>query len=299
MFTSCGTNLAAETLIRISWVAQHGDVKTRALYKIVAEDLDNGTSPLAYSQRLRQDAALFRQFREGDSDDSDLQESLVALRILKFNACYPLLLAAHHGLSPDERKQLAKALVAVVVRHNIVCNLDRAKLENVAYAAAKLLSGGGGFQGALSALQGISPNEDLFKGSFATLSFPIAEHGVARYLLRCFDSKIATTAEVTVAGADRVHVEHIYPQSPPAQARWEEHDRFVRRIGNLTLLDKRLNEQIKNSDFPTKKEKAYKDSRLEITKALLQNDSWSPESVTQRQAVLCDVAQTIWPPALL
>ncbi len=299
MFTSCGTNLAAETLIRISWVAQHGDVKTRALYKIVAEDLDNGTSPLAYSQRLRQDAALFRQFREGDSDDSDLQESLVALRVLKFNACYPLLLASHHALSPDERKQLAKALVAVVVRHNIVCNLDRAKLENVVYAAAKLLSGGGGFQGALTALQGISPNEELFKGSFAALAFPIAEHGIARYLLRCFDSKIATTAEVTVAGADRVHVEHIYPQSPPPQDRWQEHDRYVRRIGNLTLLDKRLNEQIKNSNFATKKEKAYKDSRLEITKALLQHDSWLPEIVIQRQAALCDVAQMIWPPTLL
>ena len=56
---------------------------------------------------------------------------------------------------------------------------------------------------------------------------------------------MATTAEVTVAGADRVHVEHIYPQSPLEGNRWEEHDRYVGRLGNLTLLDKRLNEQIK------------------------------------------------------
>ena len=299
MFNSCGTNLAAETLIRISWVAQHGDVKTRALYKIVAEDLNTGTSPLAYSQRLKLDAALFRQFRDGDSEDSDFQESLVALRTLKFNACYPLLLATHHKLSAEERRKIAKALVALVVRHNVVCNLDRAKLENLVYATAKLLSDGQGCENALASLRGISPPPELFEGSFAKLSFSVAEHGTARYLLRCFDSNLATTAEVTVAGADRVHVEHIYPQNPVEGNRWQEHDRQVRRIGNLTLLDKRLNEQIKNSDFATKKEKAYKDSRLEITKALLQYESWSPETVTARQTALCGVAQTIWPATLV
>jgi hypothetical protein len=299
MFNSCGTNLAAETLIRISWVAQHGDVKTRALYKIVAEDLNAGTSPLAYSQRLKLDAALFRQFRDGDSEDSDFQENLVALRTLKFNACYPLLLATHHKLGAEERRKIAKALVAVVVRHNVVCNLDRAKLENLVYATAKLLSDGQGFENALASLRGISPPTELFEGSFAKLSFPVSEHGTGRYLLRCFDSKLATTAEVTVAGADRVHVEHIYPQNPAEQSRWQEHDRQVRRIGNLTLLDKRLNEQIKNSDFATKKEKAYKDSRLEITKALLQYESWSPETIATRQAALCGLAQEIWPVTLI
>jgi Protein of unknown function (DUF1524) len=73
---------------------------------------------------------------------------------------------------------------------------------------------------------------------------------------------------------------------------------LVRKLGNLTLLDKRLNEQIKNADFLTKKDKAYKDSRLEITKSLLQYDSWSPELVTARQDALCDLAQTIWPATL-
>ena len=38
----------------------------------------------------------------------------------------------------------------------------------------------------------------------------------------------------TVADADRVHVEHIYPQNPVEGNRWQEHDRQVRRIGNLS-----------------------------------------------------------------
>jgi hypothetical protein len=235
----------------------------------------------------------------GDTDDSDLREDLIALRALKFNACYPLLLAADRQLNAEEKKTLTKAIVALVVRHNVVCNQDRAKLESTVYAAAKLLSEGKGHAVALASLQGISPGKDQFDGSFANLAFSTAEHGTARYLLSCFDAQLATTTEVTIAGAERVHVEHIYPQTPPSSHRWEKHERHVFRLGNLTLLDKRLNEQIKNSDFPTKKEKAYKDSRLEITKALLSYDSWSPDSITERQETFRDLAQSIWPVSLI
>ncbi len=57
IFNSAGNTLAVETLIRMSWVAQHGDVKTRALYKIITESLDGPETPLAYAQRLRDDAS--------------------------------------------------------------------------------------------------------------------------------------------------------------------------------------------------------------------------------------------------
>ena len=294
IFNSAGNNLAVETLIRMSWVAQHGDVKTRALYKVITDTLDTVDAPLTYARRLRDDAILYRQFREGDSEDSEHQENLIALRVLKFNASYPLLFAAHRKLTSDETRNLTKALVALAIRHNIVCDLDRARLETTVYATAKCVSDGDGYEAALARLRALSPAADQFRSSFAKLGFKVPEHGIARYMLRSIDATVATTAEVTVAGADRVHVEHIYPQSPPAGSKWSDHDKYVTRLGNLTLLDKRLNEGIKNADFPTKKEKAYKDSRLEITKALLEYDAWSPESVTKRQDRLCEQAEGIW-----
>ena len=36
-FNWCGPGQKAEALIRMSWVAQHGDVKTRTLYKTVVD----------------------------------------------------------------------------------------------------------------------------------------------------------------------------------------------------------------------------------------------------------------------
>jgi hypothetical protein len=297
-FNACGPAAAAETLVRFSWVSMNGDVKTRALYKIVSESI-SGEIALAYSRRLRDDAVLYRQFREGETDDVELQDYWLALRTLKFSAAYPLLISAHHTLAPESQKNLTKALVALVIRHNIVCNLDRAKLESLVYATAKKVSDGCGYETALADLQMMSPDEDLFRNNFEKLTFTRADTSIARYLLRVLDSALGKTSEVSVAGPEHVHVEHIYPQSPTSGHNWQEHDRYVNRLGNLTLLDRRLNEQIKNALFAAKKEQAYKDSRLEITKALLSYVDWDPESIEKRQLSLRESAETIWPVHLI
>jgi hypothetical protein len=242
---------------------------------------------------------LFRQFRDADSDDADVQQNLRALRVLKFNAAYPLLFSARRRLADDDNRKLLTALVSLVVRHNVICGLDRAKIETNMYVTAKLLADGANYEASLASLRSISPDDGQFDNGFQKLAFNSSEHSVARYLLTCLDSKMGATQEVTVAGADRVHVEHIYPQTPVAANRWTQHDQYVRLIGNLTLLDKRLNETIKNADFPTKKEHAYAESRLELTKALLPLTEWTPDAVTTRQAQLRDLSKQIWPVSLI
>ena len=234
-FTACGTTLASETLIRISWVSRRGDVKTRTLYKIVADEVQKDLSVLEYSRQLRGDALLYKQFRDLETHDVELQECWHTFRVLKFNASYPLLLAVNRSLHDlDEQKRITKALVALVIRHNVVCDLDRAKLESAVYAAARRISNGDGLQSVLDDLRRLSPSEPDFQSSFAKLAFSKNELGVARLLLRAFESALSATDELHVAGADRVHVEHIYPQTPQPGLRWTEHDRFIGRLGNLT-----------------------------------------------------------------
>jgi len=280
-------------------VAQHGDVKTRALYKVVSDSLPGDDEALNYSRQLRTDASLYRQFRDGETEDTDLQDCWLALRTLKFNAGYPLLLSAHHKLNPEDQKRLAKALVAVVVRHNIVCSLDRAKLESLVYAAGKKISSRERYNVAVMDLQKISPADNQFQGSFATLAFSSADISIARYLLRALDVTLGKTHEVTAAGPDHVHVEHIYPRNPESGQKWLEHETYVKRLGNLTLLDRRLNEQIKNAPFATKRDQAYRTSRLEITKALAEQQDWSPQTIQERQSLLCTLAESTWPATLV
>ena len=146
VFNACGKDIGAEALMRMSWVSQKGDLKTRALYKVVSEALDNDddepTAALRYSERLRNHALLYRKIRDGDTDDPELEEYWLSLRYLKFNAGYSLLFAAYHNVvAESERKDIAKALRALVIRHNLVSlTLDRASLESLSFACAKALS---------------------------------------------------------------------------------------------------------------------------------------------------------------
>jgi len=299
IFNACGTTIGAETLIRMSWVAQYGDVKARALYRIVSEALPDKVSALDYSRRLRGDAQFYRQFRDGDTDDSELQEYWLAFRTLNFNAGLPALLAANRKFTPEEQKQLAQAVIALVIRHNIVCSLDRAKTESLAYSTAKKISENAAYLAIINDLRSVSPPKEQFEQGFAKLAFSKAEHGIARYILRALEAHFSATGEVIVAGPERVHIEHIYPQSPKEGERWEEHDRYLTRLGNLTLLGRRLNEQIKNSSFGLKKEQAYQNTRLALTEALLKYEAWSSEAVVKRQSELCQSAQEVWPETLV
>jgi hypothetical protein len=86
----------------------------------------------------------------------------------------------------------------------------------------------------------------------------------------------------------------IYPQTPKAEERWKEHDVYLTRLGNLTLLDHRLNETIKNGVFSIKLP-YYKESRLLITKSLDAFTEWNPTTIEKRQATFCDLAAKLWP----
>ncbi|MES2390487.1 MAG: DUF262 domain-containing protein [Acidobacteriota bacterium] len=299
VFEACGTQLATETLIRFSWVSVHGDVKARALYKVVLESLADAGSALAYSRRLEEDAKIYRYIRDADTEDETLQHLWETLHILRSSSVYPLLISAHHTFSLDDQKRLAKALVALVFRRNVVSNLDRATMESFLYALAERVSGGESFDTVLQSLRTHSTTDAKFEADFLNLTFNANEHGIARYLLKQIEKSLALTDEHDVAGAMRVHLEHIYPQNPQVGLRWPTHEQNVSKLGNLTLLDRRLNETIKNSDFVTKRAAAYSGSALNLNAKLLAWNDWTPETIQERQASLAASAKDIWPTNLL
>jgi len=297
VFQSCGKDIDAEALMRLSWVAEHGDLKTRALYKVITNDLrtkDVTQSYSDYSDHLMEDAAQYRKVRDGDTDDPDLEEYWKSLRELKFNAGYAVFLAAARRFDVEAQRKLGNALRSLILRHNVICNLDRAALESTAFACAKLISDKGTVDEAIGCLAARSPSAAVFTEKFKELRFNKNSHGIARYLLSLLDAASGATEEVTVAGAQRVHVEHIYPQTPKAEERWKEHDVYLTRLGNLTLLDRRLNETIKNGVFSIKLP-FYKQSRLLITKSLEIFQDWNPAMIEKRQTTFGDLAAKLWP----
>ena len=189
--------------------------------------------------------------------------------------------------------------MSLIVRHNLICDKDRAKFETTTFGAAKALSDGENEHTVLTMLRGLSPTDDEVHQSFLGLSFGRGQHAPAQFILRAMEYNLRKTEELIIATPEKVHLEHIYPQKPAAANRLADHDEYIGRLGNLTLLDHALNQEAQNSSFPVKKTRFYSQSEIYLTRELLEKDSWTASEIEDRQDHLCQTAIELWPQNLI
>ena len=75
---------------------------------------------------------------------------------------------------------------------------------------------------------------------------------------------------------------------------FDEKNRSVYKIGNFTLLEKKLNQKAAQLSYESKKA-IYADSNCQLTKALSEHyESWNEEKIGARQRTLAKQAKAIW-----
>ena len=115
----------------------------------------------------------------------------------------------------------------------------------------------------------------------------------------------------------KVTVEHILPQNTTDEIKLafdkpNEIDTYIKRLGNLTLLEKSINAAISNKPFEFKKQ-AYPQSNFLITKSIPKQvivgidtavdravkdlesfEEWNSKSIERRQEMLTRLAKKVW-----
>jgi len=287
---------SVEDYLRHYWVSHRGDVRARKLYREIKGAVQSeNIQSLPLSLDLAETAPLYRDIVRARDDDPELRRHLEAVRALGAKALYPVLLAGYAAVEDDSGKEklrmLASAVVTMFVRYNVIGGRETTVMESAVYRIGAELRRIKDFDAAIAALAVLSPDANDFISRFRTRS--ISRIATARYLLREIEHAKRKTQELVVADTDRVHVEHIYPQTPDGP-KWENHAVVVNRLGNLTLLSKRLNTSIKNADFHTKKEAGYASSDILMTRELLAIDAWNVAAINERQRELSTWAFDIW-----
>lgn len=101
-------------------------------------------------------------------------------------------------------------------------------------------------------------------------------------------------------------IEHIMPQAWrdhwPLQGEYSEEAvgervRLVQTIGNLTLVNEKLNPALSNAAWPSKRQELAKHSVLHLNKDLLEQAAtgWDETSIRQRGSRLATLATKVWP----
>ncbi|MEU2395582.1 DUF262 domain-containing protein [Streptomyces sp. NPDC007369] len=298
-----------EKFLRHFWVSTHGDVKSHSLYATIRKDLSahfdkrpQDYTVGAFAAELEGAAGRYAELITGSTGDNEFDASLAEIKAVGADALYPLLLSASGRYPYADLHDLVEACVSYYVRWTVVGRRESTLLEENIFSVAKEISKGVPLDFVMQKIIGWIPDDETFGADFLDASIP--KQSQARYLLAKMEQYLRRTNDVheeVVLGDGKVHVDNIYPQKPEGELRLEDHEDWVSRLGNLTLLAGKRNQAVANLSYPQKAH-LYSNSALLVSTSTGIEGLWDSEDwkwqvtgIKTRQAQLAQCALEVWP----
>jgi hypothetical protein len=281
---------------------------TRAddVYTTVQRSVRGEAGSIAFLSDLEQYSRLYVATFRADSEQwgSYPAEAIAALQVLNqfdIKPLRPLILAVTKAFAPADAAMALSFLVSFAVRLLIASTTRSGSIEESIAATALWVwdvSISSVAQLKLSMAK-IVPDDRVFQDAFAATSSSKADF--ARYYLRSLEKAFNNDPEPwTVVNDDpaKITLEHIIPKTPQLEE-WPEfnaetHPRYVRRLGNMCLLQRGTNSDARSDRF-NEKRAIYRASPLHWTSTVADVDAWSPAAIEHRQAEMAKLAVKAWP----
>ena len=308
--------------IRYFWISRYSFISEKKLYREIKNRITDWHGLL---NDLWDDSSWFHKLLEGEEADfQDLKKSdrvydaVFALRPMRVSQCYVLLLSIlrNYNLLGTDPLRVFELIERFTFQYSVVCKLPANRIEKIysKYALKVQQAVREGPADKVAArvqpifaelekeLKAEAPSEAVFKDSFAKLAHRDTEDGrrLTKYILAKVNAHHQVTDEHSI-DFNAVSIEHILPRTPSKG--WNLTKKaikpYVHRLGNLTLLSKRLNSKAQNATIPEKLPELQK-SELPITKELVTlltelQGRWDEDTIATRQSQLADLAfRKIW-----
>lgn len=296
------------TYIRHHWSSTNGFVreKNKELYVKIKTGIKNQTQVVTFLTNLKNDidkylAILNHNISFWEDYDSKCKDYIETLNYFGLEQYRPLVLMVLKYFDNNEVKKSLKLLVSWMVRNLIMGKLgggtlEKAYIENSVKISKKEINSARELRDSLKTL---IPTDEEFKEDFKIAS--VSKAKLARYYLSAIENnnRGENYPELLVnTNSDAVNLEHILPEKDNdnkySNFTEDEKKSYLKKIGNLTLMKTKENNDFKSSLFDLKKEK-FKESELWITKMIAENyDDWNVENIKDRQNKLADLAVKTW-----
>ncbi|MEN9569767.1 MAG: hypothetical protein RL172_998 [Bacteroidota bacterium] len=245
--------------------------------------------------------ALFNSEDEMWRNDKQIKESINSLLLFRVTLCYPLLMAAFEKLEFLEFKKLLHGIVTISFRYNVIGKMQTNEMEKAYSKTANKVYNGtiSTSAEALDDLKDLYISDDVFRGYFELKSFNTtnsSQKKIARYILYKIESQLEAGIKTDYLIDDGT-IEHILPENMSDQ--WkeifseEEHLQVVYLLGNLTILEPKLNNKEAGQRPFTDKKSIYAKSQYALTNTI-KAEEWNIQMIKHRQARLAKTASGIW-----
>lgn len=290
--------------IRCYWSSKYELIREKDLFSEIKSKITNINLSIKFLNELDENAkkyiALTNNNHELWIDFPNVSEYIYTFNNLRVKQNRPLLLAILNQFLQQEVKKSFKLILSWTVRNLITNTIPLGTLEREFSRQAKKINDGAikNTRELRNSIQNLIPADDAFKDAFSVAT--VSKNFIATYYLKKIEEHYRASNElVIVENFDIVNIEHILPQNPDdLEIDWSNFDEenykgWCKRIGNLTLMNTKMNSDIGNKAFNIKKDK-YHESQIEITKKLYDYDEWGPSNITDRQKDFAEIAVQIW-----
>lgn len=287
--------------LRVHWNSRNKFLRHAELFKRIRDQIRNRQQVFELLRNMQEDVDTYVAL--GIPDDElwkpDQRQHIAALRMFNVRQVYPLLLTAYRRFSPKEFTDLLRAVSIISFRYNVISNNPTNEQERIYNRIAeKMANQSIGFREVLDWLKELYVADQEFKHAFANKSLRTTQSRnkrVAKYILLSIETYLSGTAYDI--DSDRFTIEHIMPENPSSE--WvhitdADHDAFLYRLGNFTLLQANQNRELGNAGFVGKRQ-AYQRSDFRITQRVAEENSfWDTSRISQHQKWMADQATAIW-----
>jgi uncharacterized protein with ParB-like and HNH nuclease domain len=293
------SNQKFEDYLRYYWNSKSKTVRKTELFKTIRKSITSKNEVFVLIRELNAVADVYMAFQSPEDDlwnsKPEIVTALSELQLFQIKQTHSLFISGYYNLTDVDFLRLVKACSIVSFRYNVIGGLNPNEQENVYNSIAISIHETKKFN--VGDLKDIYVSDANFEISFSTKTLKSTgrNHKIAKYIFSKIE-RYRYKNDIPVE-SDLFTIEHILPES--ADQNWggfdsEAINRSVYRIGNLTLLEKKLNKDAGNLKYEEKKP-FFKQSNSKLTCNLPDiYDTWDERSLSERQKELAKDAKSIW-----
>ena len=294
-------NIQAEKLpdfIRYYWNSKYKTVRANDLFKAIRDKIKNATDVFTIVTEMNSYSDVFMALRNADDElwhgENEISDNIRLLILFGLKQPYSLLMAAYKSLDTRDFNKLLKDIIVISFRYSVICGKNPNDIERVYNNIAIQITTEKIYD--KKRLKEVYIDDDEFVPIFSRKSFVdnSRNNKIIRYILGKIERFSGGTREVNIDGNTDT-IEHILPQNPDET--WGEDynfDNLIYRMGNLCLLEKVYNNELKNKPYADKVI-LYNKSAFISTKQISEDyPIWNESTINHRQQKMSNCAKSIW-----
>lgn len=276
-------------------------VREKELYRRVVADITNPVQSRDFLEDIEKYSQVYHDMVNPSDNVSFSDPAIVTclknLSILKASTFYSLVMAMLRRTNPFDEKTVLHVLEKIETlyfRNNTICRNTANELEvffsGLAYKVySEQLDSEDEI---VSAIEAKMVPDNVFREAFEVWQSKTKE--TIRYILYKIHLEIADNTTQVTTNNSVVHIEHIMPCK---YEKWNVteamHEEYLWRLGNLALMNGKLNTKVSNDTFENKKS-IYKDSPILPNPDVYNYEVWDEKAIEDRQRRLAAYAMNIW-----